>query len=235
MKLFKNFVSIIMGAVTGCVHSGSVKAEISERGIDNHLSEVARCDDKAESAIMKKDASKFLSEEAFWTIIADSDRGRNLKQCLTALSDEELFGFEYWWRTFMSASYKQDLWAVAYVVLGGCSDDGFEYFRCWLIAQGKNVYCEAMNDADSLCDVIVAPSEADDMDYPEQEDLGYAVAEVLGERKGEEGYFYDMVENYEMPDLLDRDVDFEWSEDDEKSIRNVCPRTYDKWWGKMSF
>ena len=29
--------------------------------------------------------------------------------------------------------------------------------------------------------------------------------------------------------------DFEWDEDDEESIRKVCPRTFDKWWGNDVF
>ena len=33
-----------------------------------------------------------MSEEKFWTIIENSNRGRKLKECLTPLSEEELFG-----------------------------------------------------------------------------------------------------------------------------------------------
>lgn len=32
-----------------------------------------------------------------------------------------------------------------------------------------------------------------------------------------------------------RDFEFEWEEDDEDSIRKVCPRTFDKWWGNDVF
>ena len=41
-----------------------------------------------------------MSEEKFWTIIENSNRGRKLKECLTPLSEEELFGFRYWWAYF---------------------------------------------------------------------------------------------------------------------------------------
>ena len=113
---------------------------------------------------MKKDASKLMTEEQFWTIIENSNRGRNLKECLTPLSEEELFGFRYWWIHFCHISYKQELWAVAYVVLGGCSDDGFDYFRFWLIVQGQKVFSNALENADTLCDVF---SELED---PEGDD-----------------------------------------------------------------
>ncbi|MFE5591185.1 DUF4240 domain-containing protein [Streptomyces sp. NPDC056549] len=33
---------------------------------------------------------------------------------------------------------------AAYMVNGGCCDDGFDYFRGWLIAQGRNVFERAV-------------------------------------------------------------------------------------------
>ena len=169
---------------------------------------------------MTKEASKLMTEEKFWTIIENSNRGRNLKECLTPLSEEELFGFRYWWEYFCSLSYKQDLWAVAYVVLGGCSDDGFDYFRFWLIVQGRKVFYNALENADTLCDVF---SKLEDPD------LDYAVQAILGERTGNEDYFYTAEENYSLPQYA-HEIEFEWEEDDEESIRKVCPRTFDKWW-----
>ena len=172
---------------------------------------------------MKKDASKLMTEEQFWTIIENSNRGRNLKECLTPLSEEELFGFRYWWIHFCHISYKQELWAVAYVVLGGCSDDGFDYFRFWLIVQGQKVFYNALENADTLCDVF---SELED---PEGEDLNYAVQKVLEERTGDEDFFYTVEENYLLPQYTHK-IELEWEEDNEESIRKVCPRTFDKWW-----
>ena len=46
---------------------------------------------------MKKDAAQLMIEEKFRTIIDNSNRGRNLKECLITLPEEELFGFRYWW------------------------------------------------------------------------------------------------------------------------------------------
>jgi hypothetical protein len=33
---------------------------------------------------------------------------------------------------------------------GGCSDDGFEYFRAWLLAQGRDTFEKALEDPDTL-------------------------------------------------------------------------------------
>lgn len=44
----------------------------------------------------------------------------------------------------MADSYRGDLWAAAYLINGGASDDGFEYFRGWLITQGREVFERAV-------------------------------------------------------------------------------------------
>lgn len=45
--------------------------------------------------------------------------------------------------------------AAASLILGGCSDDGFEYFRGRLIAQGREVFERSVADPDSLADLPV--------------------------------------------------------------------------------
>lgn len=52
-------------------------------------------------------------------------------------------------------SYQRDLWGAAYLLNGGCSDDGFEYFRGWLIAQGRAVFDRVVGDPDALADLPV--------------------------------------------------------------------------------
>ena len=100
---------------------------------------------------MGKMAEEILSEEQFWTIIENSGKGKNLERELMKLSEAELFTFKfYWWDYFHAKSYNQALWAVAYTVLGGFSDDGFDYFRFWLVSRGMDVFTAAMQNPDSL-------------------------------------------------------------------------------------
>ena len=49
-------------------------------------------------------------------------------------------------------SYRRDLWGAAYLINGGCSDDGFDYFRGWLLGQGQAIWQAALADPDSLAD-----------------------------------------------------------------------------------
>ncbi|MFF3562278.1 DUF4240 domain-containing protein [Streptomyces sp. NPDC002574] len=50
----------------------------------------------------------------------------------------------------MAASYRAPLWAAAHLINGGCSDDGFAYFRGRLITLGREVFDRAVADPDSL-------------------------------------------------------------------------------------
>ncbi|MFI5615978.1 DUF4240 domain-containing protein [Streptomyces sp. NPDC051567] len=52
----------------------------------------------------------------------------------------------------LAESYRSPLWAAAYLINGGCSDDGFDYFRGWLLVQGEEVFTRALTDPDSLAD-----------------------------------------------------------------------------------
>jgi Protein of unknown function (DUF4240) len=53
----------------------------------------------------------------------------------------------------MADSYRVDLWGAAYLINGGCSDDGFEYFRGWLIVQGHGTHERIVADPDALADL----------------------------------------------------------------------------------
>lgn len=62
-------------------------------------------------------------------------------------------------RELLAASYRNDLWAAAYLINGGASDDGFDYFRGWLVTQGRAVFERALADPDSLA-ALPAVAEA---------------------------------------------------------------------------
>jgi hypothetical protein len=53
----------------------------------------------------------------------------------------------------LDASYREDLWGAAYLINGGCSDDGFDAFRGWLMTQGRTVFARAVAEPDSLAEL----------------------------------------------------------------------------------
>jgi hypothetical protein len=72
---------------------------------------------------------------------------------LASLEPTEIIQAEQILWDLMTASYLSPLWAAAYQINGGCSDDGFDYFRGWLIAQGRTTFEQVINDPDSLADL----------------------------------------------------------------------------------
>jgi Protein of unknown function (DUF4240) len=67
--------------------------------------------------------------------------------------------FEVQHRQAFADSYDWGLWGAAYVIDGGCSDDGFDYFRAYLISRGRAVFEAAMADPDSLADADLEGGE----------------------------------------------------------------------------
>ena len=103
-----------------------------------------------------------LNIDQFWDIISDSSKKsenfEGIALCLvnklvTLDVQEILWGnifIEYW-----NLSFKSKLWAAAFVIEGGCSDDAFMDFRAGLIALGKKIYLNALADPDSLADLSI--------------------------------------------------------------------------------
>lgn len=124
----------------------------------------------------------------FWTIIErtrspGSDQERQISALATELSKlppDEIAAFDAAFRRQMSASHTWDLWGAAYVIMGGASDDGFEYFRAWLISLGREVFEAARVDPDALAGLI--PADFDEA--PDFELLAYVAAEAWAERTG---------------------------------------------------
>jgi hypothetical protein len=78
---------------------------------------------------------------------------------LSRLPSEEVAGFEDVFNRLHNAAYHHDLWAAAYIMNGGCSDDGFIDFRYQLIMKGRHVYEEAIRDAQTLTSTFVGGYE----------------------------------------------------------------------------
>jgi hypothetical protein len=121
-----------------------------------------------------------LDDDRFWSFIAAArdaagddvdDRVSGLEQVLLTQHPDDVTAFQNKYDELLARAYRWDLWGAAYLINGGCSDDGFRYFRDWLISEGEAVFEAALADADSLADV------AQDGEF-ELESFGYVAAEV---------------------------------------------------------
>ena len=124
----------------------------------------------------------------FWQLIEQSrdgtseceEQAERLVELLAELEPKQVVDFDRHFTERMIEAYRWDLWAVAYIVNGGCSDDGFEYFRCWLIGQGEEYFDAALQDPENAANHVEPGEEV------ECEDLLYAASRAYEELTGDE-------------------------------------------------
>lgn len=176
----------------------------------------------------------------FWKII-DAARKENdgwedmyepLIDRLAKLAANEILSWKNIFDEYQSLSYKNKLWAAAYIINGGCGDDGFDYFRGWLTAQGKRVFMNALKDPDSLAEVEAAEGNV------EFEDILGAAADAYFKKIGTEDKNYDLfyaeLVKHPLPDELKKgiiaeidyakDIDIEWNDEKEDELKKILPK-----------
>jgi len=136
----------------------------------------------------------------FWEIVAESKVGfdtehyqssrheqvRRLHQLLSSLPIEEVLSFLKLFGARMDEAYsrpREGLWAVAFDLGGGCSEDGFDDFRCWLISMGREVFEAAVRDPETVYEVAEHMGGGDDVFF---EEFQYVPSQVLRQMTGEE-------------------------------------------------
>ncbi|WP_420080184.1 DUF4240 domain-containing protein [Streptomyces sp. JL4002] len=100
-----------------------------------------------------------MDKQTFWKLIGTAREqvepdavARRAAELLSGLPEAEVAAAQQVLWDLLADSYRSPLWAAAYVINGGCSDDGFDYFRGWLLTQGRETFEGALADPDSLAD-----------------------------------------------------------------------------------
>ncbi|MEU8701723.1 DUF4240 domain-containing protein [Streptomyces sp. NPDC048680] len=131
-----------------------------------------------------------MDETEFWELIdstreaADGDPEDHadlLVERLVQLDPESVLDFARHFEARYNRAYRWDLWGAAALLLGGASDDAFDYFRCWLIGQGREVFEGAVHDPDNLAELL---DEFDEELDGDAEELGYAADEAYEQLTG---------------------------------------------------
>ena len=111
-----------------------------------------------------------MDEDLFWELIEEGlpdqpigERVETLPERLAAFKATAIRDFDKILRNVEARAYRWDVWALAYLLQGGCSDDAFEAFRGWLILQGRETFERAIADPDSF-DVTLHSGTAGGMD-----------------------------------------------------------------------
>lgn len=103
-----------------------------------------------------------MTIDQFWNIVekvhresrGDMDRKCELLEAeLRALPLDEIRSFHQHFDECEDRAYAWELWAAAYIIGGGCSDDAFSDFRATLISMGRQTFERALADPQSLADM----------------------------------------------------------------------------------
>ncbi|GAA2780998.1 DUF4240 domain-containing protein [Streptomyces showdoensis] len=164
-----------------------------------------------------------MDEKAFWALMGElrhrpgsrDDRLQWLRGELARGPAQECVAFQVELEAACDRSYRADLWSAAERILGGrCSDDGFHYFRLWLVGLGREVFEEALVSPDGLAgvpEVLRLAGRSRDSwceaeEWPDLEALDYVAADAYEDLTGvaDEGEAFfdalDAAQGEEAPD-----------------------------------
>jgi hypothetical protein len=109
---------------------------------------------------VRKDNRK-MDTNVFWDLITEcqsADRAEDktdlLSEKLASFNPTAIKEFARLLDACMDESHHWDIWAIAFIARGGCSDDAFDYFKEWVIMQGRHVFESAVAEPLSLVDYL---------------------------------------------------------------------------------
>ena len=113
-------------------------------------------------------------DERWWNLVDRARQGAGEPQAraallvdwLSRLDVDEIVAFDRFFLERVNEAYRTELWEVAYIMNGGCSDDGFDYFLGWLVSEGKQRYLAALTDPRAAADGVdpdEGPFECEEM------------------------------------------------------------------------
>ena len=158
----------------------------------------------------------------FWKTVEESyrpdpiDHFEAIKAHLGGLQWFDVVAFQARFDEAIASANLIDLWGAAYLINGGCSDDGFRDFRVWLVGRGRHAYEHALRAPDSLADVL-------DGDPVDGFGLDAAAVRVYEEKTGMSDFF-DRLDRAEKDAPPPPPEGADWDFDDEAELRKRFPK-----------
>lgn len=177
--------------------------------------------------------AEMLEEDLYWKIVDNSlknttnqdDQEKYLIKEIGNLTPKQIVGFRLRTDKLLHDTYNSEMWCAGYIMNGGCSDDGFEYFRNWIISRGKETFYNAKQNPDYL---IKEVNENSDM-Y-EFESFWYVALEAFKLKTGKDLYDYIDGENFHTKEGQYPQIEFNWEEENPESMKKICPKLFEKLW-----
>lgn len=105
--------------------------------------------------VAAKPLADAMDDALFWALLTSGgdtpdDRLDTLPDRLAAYDAKAIKTFGQMVTDRMAEAYREDIWALAYLLMDGCSDDAFHYFRTWLLLQGQATFDGVLRDPDAF-------------------------------------------------------------------------------------
>jgi len=176
--------------------------------------------------------SEMLDETIFWNIVDASvkntknqdEQERFLVKKIEKLTPKQMIGFRLRTDKLLYDTYNSEMWCAGYIMNGGCSDDGFEYFRNWIISRGQGTYYKAKENPDSLISEFVEGEE-----YYDFESFWYVALTAFENKTGKELYDY-IADDFKTNEENYPNFEFTWKEEEPETMKAICPRLFEKMW-----
>ena len=167
-----------------------------------------------------------MRTDDFWAVIdrataerpaSPADVAKRAAAELAGWEPAEIVAWDRHLGKVMAASGKEDLWAAAYLIHGGCSEEGFDNFRGWLIAHGRDAVAQAVREPDSLAGMAVVKAAAVNGAVFEAEEVLSIGADAYAQATGDE------LPSAESPPTRPDPAEL-WDFDDEEEMQRRLPR-----------
>ncbi|MBO2463583.1 DUF4240 domain-containing protein [Actinomadura violacea] len=170
--------------------------------------------------------------DEFWGLVEAARRDEGpfseaLTAQLAALPAERILEFQERFSAVDTRVYRWDVWAAAYLIGGGCSDDCFTDFRAGLVALGREWFERVVQSPDDLADhPLVIEAAAKQNDYVIfYEEVGYAAGQAFDRVTGTDTCeFYEALERRQTDREPAVDLGEGFDFDDEEQMRQRLPR-----------
>lgn len=177
--------------------------------------------------------AEMMDEDRYWKLVAESlEQSGGDQECqanglvgeLEKLEPVESVGFRLRTDKLLYDTYNSKMWCAAYIMNGGCSDDGFEYFRLWVISRGREVYENAKANPDTLADFDEDELMGQGYDF---ESFWYVSNDAFKNKTGKDLYEF-ISDDFQFGEGNYPAMDFDWEEENPDSMKALCPRLAEK-------
>lgn len=179
-----------------------------------------------------------MDETSFWKIISRTNGElledpdlflQKLSSLLKTLSPDDILDFYLYVKKCRNNTGQGKLWAAGMLMNHGHgTDSGFDYFINWLTACGETIYKQALNNPDSLADLII---DSENVDFEAELDgLLSAISDAYEDVTHCD--FFDAIDNHQSDILLnsnDPEV-YDWMlYDNENYLKTQLPKLWLKY------